>query len=117
MKTKGYFFGLPVMLLALGLVLAASLTLAGCGEEEEEKSITVSGEAKVGATLTATFSGFTPDADDIWWNSANTADGEGSNLSRDHGSTTFTITTSDVGDYIWVYADRVESNRIGPVTN
>jgi predicted small secreted protein len=35
MKTKGYFFGLPVMLLALGLVLAASLTLAGCGEEEE----------------------------------------------------------------------------------
>jgi hypothetical protein len=37
MKTKRFFlFGLPVMLLALGLVLAASLALAGCGGEDDE---------------------------------------------------------------------------------
>jgi hypothetical protein len=31
MKTKRFFFGLPVVSLAMGLVVAASLTLAGCG--------------------------------------------------------------------------------------
>jgi hypothetical protein len=34
MKTKRYFFGLPVMLLALGLVVSASLALAGCGGDD-----------------------------------------------------------------------------------
>jgi hypothetical protein len=37
MKTKRFFlFGLPAVLLALGLVAAASLALAGCGEEEDD---------------------------------------------------------------------------------
>jgi hypothetical protein len=37
MKTKRFFlFGLPVVLLALGLVVSASLTLAGCSTDSDD---------------------------------------------------------------------------------
>ncbi|MDR1095526.1 MAG: hypothetical protein LBL31_03995 [Spirochaetaceae bacterium] len=47
MKTKRFsHFGLPVVLLALGLVVSASLALAGCGDDDETpvaKSVTITG--------------------------------------------------------------------------
>jgi hypothetical protein len=53
MKTKRYFFGLPAVLPVLGLVLAASLALAGCGdssENTEPKSIRITGMGTAGTS-------------------------------------------------------------------
>jgi hypothetical protein len=83
MKTKRLFlFGLPAVLLALGLVMAASLTLVGCGEEEESGTpgsgvtATISGTPKIGNTLNLTFTGFAPFLPYTTWK-AGDATGEG----------------------------------------
>jgi hypothetical protein len=41
MKTKRYFFGLPVVVLALGLVVAVSLALTGCGGDDGDGGVDV----------------------------------------------------------------------------
>jgi hypothetical protein len=127
MKTKRFFlFGLPAVLLALGLVLATSLTLVGCGEEDESSTIgsgataTISGTPKIGNTLNVTFTGFAPYLLYITWKSGG-ATGEGTTIT--YGSDSYTIQASQVsvGEYIWVEASnnvrsvKVTSARIGPV--
>jgi hypothetical protein len=117
MKMKRFFvFGLPTVLLALGLVLA------GCDNGSTSNggaTATISGTPKIGETLTATFSGFS--VDDIYWKSASSLTGEsGGNIS--FGSNTYTIREWDAGNYIWVeannedYSIEVVSERVGPVT-
>jgi hypothetical protein len=121
MKTKRFFlFGLPAVLLALGLVLA------GCDNGSTDSggaTATISGIPKIGETLTVTFSGFTPSAGDIYWVAASSpTGGSGDNIS--FGSNTYTISAAQVsvGDYIWVEASNddhsieVVSARVGPVT-
>jgi hypothetical protein len=81
----------------------------------------ISGTAKVGETLTATFSGFT--ADSIYWKSASSATGssEGNLPDFDDDNTYIIAYPVSVGDYIWVEASNddhsveVVSARVGPV--
>jgi hypothetical protein len=81
---------------------------------------TITGTLKVGQTLTATFSGFTPSSDDIYWKSAGSPTGESTgNIS--FGSNTYSITNQDEGNYIWVEASNDDhsieavSPRVGPI--
>jgi hypothetical protein len=75
----------------------------------------------MGEILTVTFSGFT--ADSVYWESADTVDGDGGNLPDFDNDNTYTIQSYQVsvGDYIWVTASNddhsveVTSARVGPV--
>jgi hypothetical protein len=128
MKTKRFFlFGLPVVLLALGLVLA------GCGDDDDDDggngggggggdaAATISGTPRMGATLTVTYTGFTPSFSGTYWKYAHSLTGtEEGNVEF---NSTYTIASPvQEGDYIWVEASNsdhsveVVSERVGPVT-
>jgi hypothetical protein len=82
-------------------------------------SITITGTAKVGETLTVTYNGFTP-IQPKWWSSSSNPGNppNGYYLSGASGST-YTLKSSDEGDYIWVEAygtnKVVISNVVGPI--
>jgi hypothetical protein len=120
MKKKQYGAAILVYVLALGLVFTACPTNSGGDGTNDNTSgkITISGDPKVGETLTATYN-----ADDfgspIWWesnDSQNPADGN----SVGNGSS-YTVDSSDVGKYIRAGGfdssyNEVYSNVLGPVT-
>jgi hypothetical protein len=133
-KTHGGFFMKKSKLFLVGILASAlvfALVLAGCGDEETGDpagvggggpSVTISGDARVGATLTVTFSGLS--ADQIGWEETNAAgDTKNRDLSDFDDNNTYLVTNNELGKYIrakvldYSTLTSVYSSAIGPITN